>query len=219
MSRTTIRILLGVSIFIAILVTAFAIKSAADGQASAWAVIAAALAVITAVVSAWNAQRVVELEEDRLLPYPYPTFDAKSRYGLILLRVTNHGNTAAHNIKLRWDEAIVDSKGNQVKFEGATESADITILMPKESLSVIVDGNVDFFKIQKRHQYKGEIEFTTPSGRKLKHNFLVDAEMYKGTPTYDDEELKTHYGLQKIPDALSDIRSQLSNIEKKLGSK
>lgn len=219
MSRTTTRILLGVSIFIAILVTAFAVKSAADGQASAWAVIAAALAVITSVVSAWSAQRVVELEEDRLLPYPYPSFDAKSRYGFMLLRVTNHGNTAAHNIKLRWDEPIVNSKGGVVKFEGATDLADIPILMPKESLSVLVDKHLDFFNIQKLHQYKGEIEFTTPSGRKLKHKFLVDAEMYKGTPTYDKEELKTHYELQKIPDAISGIQSQLSKIEEKLGFK
>ncbi len=77
MSRFTTRLLLAFAIFISIIVTAIALKSAVDGKEAAWAVIAASLAVITAVVSSWNAQRVVELEEDRQLPYPYPYFDVK----------------------------------------------------------------------------------------------------------------------------------------------
>jgi hypothetical protein len=41
------------------------------------------LAVITSVIASLNSQRVVELEEDRLLPHVEPSFDLKSRYGLV----------------------------------------------------------------------------------------------------------------------------------------
>jgi len=52
MSRITTRILLGLAAFIAILVIAISFNSANKGVGSAWAVIAASLAVLTPIVSA-----------------------------------------------------------------------------------------------------------------------------------------------------------------------
>lgn len=212
MSRFTTRLLLAFAISISIIVTAIALKSAVDGKEAAWAVIAASLAVITAVVSSWNAQRVVELEEDRQLPYPYPYFDVKSRYGLILLRVTNFGQSAAHNIKIEFDNELIDHKGKSINFISGDGDSNIPILLPQQSISKTVDGHVDFFEQNKVQNYTGTIKFENASGKKMKHPFIIDAEMYAETPTYDKEDLKTHYELQKIPKAIE----ELSNILKSL---
>ena len=64
------------------------------GNNEAWAAVAAALAVLTSVISSWAAQRTVELQEDSQKPYP---IDVSSRYLLLQLRVINFGGSAAHD--------------------------------------------------------------------------------------------------------------------------
>ena len=214
MSRRTTRVLLALAVFIAIIVTAISLKSALAGTEAAWAIIAASLAVITSVVSSWNAQRVVELEEDRQLPYPYPYFDVKSRYGLILLRVTNFGHSAAHNIKIEFDNELFDHRGRSVNFISKDGKSNIPILLPQQSVSKTVDGHVDFFKQQKVQNYTGTIKFENASGKKMEHPFIIDAEMYAETPTYDKEDLKTHYELQKIPKAIEGLSNILKSLQK-----
>ena len=216
MHRIATRLLLAVAIFISIIVAAISLKFALKGIESAWAVIAALLAVITSVVSSWNAQRVVELEEDKQLPYPYPYFDVKSRYGLILLRVTNFGQSAAHNIKIEFDNELLDHKGKPIEFISGKDGSNIPILLPQQSISKTVDGHVDFFKEKKVKNYTGTIKYENASGKKLKHPFIIDAEMYAETPTYDKEDLRTHYELQKIPKAIEDLSNMLKSLKLKV---
>ncbi len=209
MSRTITRLLLAFAIFISLIVTAVALRSAINGSEASWAVIAASLAVITSVISSWNAQRVVELEEDKQLPYPYPYFDVKSRYGLILFRITNFGQSAAHNIKIVFDNELLSRKGILITFTSGNDGVDLPILLPQQSISKTVDGHVDFFKQDKVHKYTGSIKFENASGKKMEHPFIIDAEMYAETPTHDKEDLKTHIELQKIPEALDTINNTL----------
>lgn len=121
MSRTTTRIFLGLALLLAIAVIAVVISRSSSDIASVGVAIAGALAVITAVISAWGAQRVVELEEDRRKPYPYPTFDLSSRYGLVLFRVENSGGSAAHDISLKWDNEPLSSDGKEIRFSPKTK--------------------------------------------------------------------------------------------------
>jgi energy-converting hydrogenase Eha subunit A len=41
-----------------------------------WNTVAASLAVITAIISAWTTQTSFERQEEAQRPYPYPTLDA-----------------------------------------------------------------------------------------------------------------------------------------------
>ena len=209
MSRITTRILLAVSIFIAIIVIALAMRFAIEGKESAWAVIAASLAVITSVVSSWNAQRVVELEEDKQLPYPYPYIDVKGRFGVVLLRIKNFGQTAAHDICIDFTDELLDIHNKPIKFDSTENGVDIPILLPQQSITKTLGGQVDFFNQDKKHKYKGNIRFKNPSGKTMSHSFLVDAEMYGSTITYDEEEIKTHVELQKIPEAINNLAKLL----------
>ena len=217
MSRITTRIFLGITLILAIGIAYFSLTSIQTSTDAAWATLAAALAVVTAMISAWGAQRVVELEEDKQRPYPYPCFDIASRYGLMLLRVINTGGGTAHNISLSWDKPLLSSKGISISFSPDRGTPEIPILMPEQSIAKTVDGHIEFFGMKGNHEYSGVIHFSDASGKRYKHRFILDAEMYKDTPLYSDEELKTHFELQKIPEEIGKIRKELSNLGRMVG--
>lgn len=212
MPRFASRITLALALILSLGVAGFSLYSIGNGISSAWATLAASLAVLTSMISAWGTQRVVELEEDKLRPYPYPCFDATSRYGLLLLRVTNHGGGAAHNIRIAWDEPLKNSKGKAVQFSPDVSEADVSVLLPGQSVSTMVDGYIDFFGTERMHHYAGSLHFRDGGGKNFKHRFVLDAEMYKDTPLYDRENLKTHYQLQHIPDHLKKLSAEVQRI-------
>lgn len=216
MSRLTTRVLLGLSLILAIGVGWLSFGSIDGVDPSPWATLAAALAVVTAVISAWGAQRVVELEEDKQRPYAFPYFDTTSRYGLILFRVANSGGSAAHNIKMKWEEPLLDSKSNEVRFSPTRDDMQIPILFPGQSLARIVDGHVQFFGMDRRHEYRGTISFEDSRGRTFSQPFVMDAEMYRETPSYEREDIKTHFELQKIPSAVQKVENELKRIRSAL---
>jgi hypothetical protein len=216
MSRVTTRIVLGLSLILAIGVAGLSLSVLDSPTAPAWATLAAALAVVTSAIAAWGAQRVVELEEDRLQPYPYPHFDATSRYGLMLLRVTNSGGGVAHDIELEWDRPLTNSGGKEIRFSAERSSPEIPVLMPGQSISMLVDGHIQFFEMKKKHGYSGKIRFKDGTGKTKQHRFVLDAEMLRGTLLHDKEELKTHYEVQRLPDALKKIEMELSRIRSAL---
>ena len=213
MSRITTRIFLGLALLLALAVIGVVISQYNSNVATVGATLAAALAVVTAVVSAWGAQRVVELEEDRQRPYPYPSFDFASRYGLVLFRIENSGGSTAHDISIVWNgDALMNSGGNEVRFSDVGEEIQISVLFPGQSISIMVDGHIKFFNSGQKHQHSGVIKFKDPAGRKYTHQFKMDTEMYRGTPTHSKEENKTQFELQNIPDHLKKIEDELSKI-------
>lgn len=218
MSRVITRIFLGLSLILALAVAGLSLTVLDSPTAPAWATLAAALAVVTSMISGWGAQRVVELEEDRLQPCPYPHFDATSRYGLMLLRVTNSGGGVAHDIDLEWDHSLTNSGGKEIRFSPQRSSPEIPVLMPGQSISMLVDGHIQFFGMKQKHEYSGKVRFKDGRGEKRQHRFVLDGEMFRGTLYHDREELKTHYEVQKIPDALKEIEAELSKIRTALQS-
>jgi len=217
LSRITTRIFLGLALLLALTVIGVVISQSSSNIATVGATLAAALAVVTAVVSAWGAQRVVELEEDRQRPYPYPSFDLSSRYGLVLFRIENSGGSAAHDISIVWSgDSLTNSAGNEVRFSDNNEGIQIPVLLPSQSISKMVDGNIEFFKSEHKHQYSGVIKFQDSAGRKYSHQFKMDAGMYLGTPTHSEEEIKTQFELQKIPEHLKNIEGVLNKIRNEI---
>lgn len=217
MSPLTTRFFLGLTLLLAVAAAVFSISGIQAGQKEAWATLAASLAVVTSMVSAWGAQRVVELEEQRLEPYPYPQFDATSRYGLMLLKITNFGGGAAHNIKLIWDKPLKNSHGQKVGFAQDATSGELSILLPGQHISKIVDGHVQLFQLEGPHIYSGVIEYEDSKGKRRHHKFLLDAEAYKGSPLYDDESINTHHELQKLPERLQALCNEVKKIGQQLG--
>ena len=207
---------MGTALLIAIAVVAMVLTRSDAEISQVGAAIAGALAVVTAVISAWSAQRIVELEEDRQKPYPYPSFDMSSRYGLVLFRIENLGGGAAHDISIDWDGEPLTARGEEVRFGPTAEKSQIPVLLPGKGISKLVDGNIEFFKPGRTRSHSGTISCKDAKGRKYRHAFRMDAEMYLGTPTHSDEELKTHFELQKVPSQLGKLEKELNRIRESL---
>ncbi len=152
-----------------------------------WAIIAALLAVLTSILSAWTAQTALELQEDEKLPNPLVSFDLTSRYGVIQLRVTNNGGGSAHEIRLTWNTPLKNQRGNDVRFHDNPKLADIPILQPHETISVFIDGSHQFFQRYKDSNFTGEIEFRNASGKTTKRPFYMNSFRLS---TLDEENLQ-----------------------------
>lgn len=180
-----------------------------------WMIAAAALAVITSIISAWSSRRVVELQEDAQRPNPYPAFDFTSRYGLAILRVKNMGGTPAHYISLEWDSELKNHNGETIGFPKKVDTPAISVLLPGESISQIIGTHHGFLKAHPDTEYTGFITFQDPSRHTYRRPFRLDARPYTGTPIYDDESPRTHYELQKIPKELEAIRKAVEKLPPK----
>lgn len=177
-----------------------------------WNTVAASLAVITAVISAWITQTLLEKQEDAQRPYPYPVLDAYSRTYLFQLRVLNMGGSTAYDICLKWEKPLLNTEGKPIRFsQGEPE---IPLLLPNASVAVLIDVGHRFLNKYKDAEYSGEIEFKDDpkSNRVFKHNFYINAEMYRGLPAITSEEQDTHEKLQKLPDEVSKVTKELERL-------
>ena len=177
-----------------------------------WAVVAAALAVITSILSSWLALRVLEIQQDEKSPYPYPSIDVRSRYGLMQLRIKNSGGSAARNIFIKWKKPLLNTQGEEVRFTKQGNTPDIPILLPNESVAVLVGGTRAIYELYQDMNYSGIIEFQDVSERKLKQIFYISAETYRSTLDYEDEELRTEMALQKLPEEIEKLRKEVMQI-------
>jgi len=212
MARFLVRLILVAALFVSIGAIWAAFWFLGPSDASTWATVAAALAVITSVISSWTSQRALELQQDAQKPYPYPSIDVESRYGLIQLRVTNYGGGVARDIFLRWKRPLMDSRGELVRFTKQEDVPEIPILLPNESISKFIDGSLLLFQKYTDMNYTGTVEFKDASKRKHRIPFFLSIEKYRSTLTFATEEPKTHHELQKIPQELQKLRGEVSAV-------
>jgi hypothetical protein len=209
LSRTFIRISLAIAFVAAIAIPFLALSLRGADKPETWTVAAAALAVLTSVVSTWSSRRVLELQEDAQRPNPVPSFDFTSRYGLVLFRISNTGDSAAHDIFLEWDVSLTNSSGQQIGFQKIGDDAAIGLLLPRESITQIIDVPHELIARLPDTEYTGFVVFSDALGRQHRRRFRLNARQYIGTPTHDEEWPRTHHELQKIPEELHKIRQAL----------
>jgi hypothetical protein len=165
-----------------------------------WATLTAVLAVIAAVISAWPSLRVLEIQEDATKPCPTPYFDVTSRYGLLQLRVSNIGASVAYNVKLNWDKHPQNAEG-----EDLTALDAIPMLMPHDSVSLLVGVAHEVFEKYPAMRFEGTVEFKDVAAKQRTQRFLCSADGHRHGLTFDNELTRTLYELQKLPKELTDI--------------
>ncbi|HSG15109.1 MAG TPA: hypothetical protein VLE70_02150 [Anaerolineae bacterium] len=142
-------------------------------------------------------------------------FDLTSRFGLALLRVKNTGGMVAHSISLEWTPELRNDKGETIGFPKTNDTPAISVLLPGESISQIIGVHHEFIASHPETEFTGYITFQDPSRYTYKRPFRLDGRPFVGTPTHDDEAVKTHYELQKLPKELADIRKVLEKLSQK----
>lgn len=183
---------------------------------STWATLVAVLAVLASVISAWSSFENVVLQREALKPDLDLSFDFRSRYSLIQLSLINRGGSAAKNIKIEWDNNIVNHKDEIVSFNSASEDYDILKLSQGEELLKNVDVHFSFFEKNEPLVFTGVLKYSDLNEKNYEQLFRLSAEHYKGTLVYDREETKTHYELQKLPKLFDKIILELKHLNKKL---
>jgi hypothetical protein len=209
MSRviTRIALLLGLLSVLWIGIATFSGTQYPDADSRA--LLAALLAVVAAIVSAWTSQRTVEFQEDQLKPNLIPQFDLRNRYLLAQFQVTNLGGSSAYDVEIVWDRPLLKCDDSEVKL--GTKGT-IPALAPGASASVSLGVSHEFMSKNNDTTYEGTIKFRDSSGRRRSKRFVVSAEHERNALTHDREAPKTHYQLQRIPDALEKIRVEISNL-------
>lgn len=215
-SRIIVRVLLVAAFGLAAFAVGFALLGADSPSQVPWSALAAALAVVAAVLSAWTSQRIMELQEDATLPAPYPFFDFTSRYSLAQLRVTNTGSSTAFNINLDWRNPIVDHEGNDIQFPHQEGTPEIPVLAAGDSVSIPIGEAHRFMNQGIDLNYSGSITFETAKGVPHRREFFLSAEMYRKSLDYDEESVKTHFELQKVPKEIASLRQAVSGIRASL---
>lgn len=215
--RKVVRTFLAVASVIAIMAIAMAFYFLSPYEGTTWATVAAASAVIASVITAYNGQRVFEIQQSAQRPYPYPIIDASSRYQLLQLRVRNFGGTAAHDINLDWKNRPLDFQNRPVSFTLQSGAPEIAVLLPGQSIATPIDSEVEFFRKHEDANYTGRVFFKDASARTLHHDFHVSAEQYRLSSSHAEEEPKTYSELQKIPKQLEELRHAVERLRDKKG--
>ena len=209
--KFTLRILFSLFIAGSILLTIISIC------ADEWITTAASLALIIAIISAWIAFETfrdnVEQKEPRLSIIP----DVTSRYGLIQLRLRNHGQNPAYCIKINWNNFPLNHRNEKVTFNkyrcGEYEAL---ILNGNEETSVLIDTHSGFFEKHKSDNltFSGIITYLKKisSTKRISTPFKFSLEHYGSSLDYDVEELRTNVELQKIPKLLKAIKDEIGKL-------
>ena len=185
-------------------------------QADALNALAAALAVITAVIAAWGAQKVIEREDDARRPWPDLSVDVSSRYSLAQLVLGNFGGAPAFDVSIHWDTPLLNSKGNTVTFSERADDVAAAILPNGEKVTAFID---TVSSLVKRNEtiYSGELTYAErPGGKRKSRRFSLDLGKYRQTLIFSDELPRTLHELQAIPGKLDGIRDELQQIRRRL---
>ena len=195
------------AVLVSVSVAVAALLKLGPGDPTAWATLAAVLAVLAAVSSAWTSQRVVELQEDAIAANPMPAFDLRSRYDVAQVRLTNRGGSPAYGITITWSEPLRDEDGREVVL-GADNT--IPVLGPGETAAVALGTAHGFMAKTPDTTRHGIVSFANPSGRRLSKPFVISAEHERRALLHAQETPRTEYELQRIPGELKRIAEAIT---------
>ncbi|PQV65270.1 hypothetical protein B1R32_1017 [Abditibacterium utsteinense] len=188
-----------------------ALKQVSPTKLEPWATVAAALAVIASLFSAWTAQRVFEEQKEKEQPYVYPAINIHDRIGLALLKVTNYGGSSAYGVCIKWENA---PKGmhTAIPFK-SDEGPAIHVLMQGESAAEALNGAAhNFFKENIPAVFKGIISYKNGAGRKFAHPFIVSGEQLRHSLTFITNREGAYDKIADIPKKLDDITGAIEKL-------
>ena len=150
----------------------------------------------------------MEMQEDALKPNLQFSIDARSRYQLVQLRLTNRGRSSAHNVRILWDKGPVDAQGRVPTFG---VDGTISVLHADEYASVLLDVAHEFFQRNPSPTFTGKLEFETAIGT-TKESFVLSGDHVWRGLLHDEEEPKTLFELQKLPASLEKIAEEIRKL-------
>ena len=191
---------------LSLVICAIVLRNQGLVDSGAWATVAAALAVLAAMISAWTSQRQLELQEDATQPAALPALDLRSRTNLAQFTITNHGGSHAYAVSVKWDRPLQGPDGQPVPL-----GAEPIAMIPKgESASVLITSSHDLIRKNQDTTYTGTISYKNSRGRVFSEPFTISAEHERHAMTLATDE-------QELKEDIKRIREALEKIEKTIG--
>jgi hypothetical protein len=163
-----------------------------------YALLAASFGVVIAVWSAWTSFRTAKQAELDRHPYPVPEIDLRSRPGLYLFRVTNHGISAAKEIVIHWDgNEFPRHKDGAPPFSNHDGVSYIPALGPGQSVAAYLGSVLDKDRTL-GNVWKGTVAFRTTTGKRCEEPFVIGDSQYRKALWYDTEWARLMAGLSKF---------------------
>jgi len=127
--------------------------------------------------------------------------------------MANVGGSLAKDVEVKWERPLLNVKGAPVRLSAVPEGPDIIpVLLPGQSTAVLVGVAHRFFDTYKDTTYSGNIRYRNASGDIRKQRFVVSAEVHRQSLVHENEEAITHEKLQKIPERLEEIASEITRL-------
>jgi hypothetical protein len=181
----------------------------------------ASISLTIAIISGWIAYEAFYTQSLNSKPQIVLRLDFRSRYGLVLLVAENLGSKPAFNIRFKWNQDLLNHKGEKVTFSKSISPIDIPVLNAKESTSTIIGTPTTFYeKSEMNLDFDGLVIFNESlnSRKETSYSFQFSFQHYRNSPMDETEEPKTMYQLQMIPQHLDKIKDELNRITKVLSN-
>jgi hypothetical protein len=174
----------------------------------------AAISLFVAILSLAITTITLNQNYDAKLPQIIVDADFSSRYGLLILKISNYGEKTAFDIIITWNKSLENHKGENISTLGDTENQmKIAVLQKGQTIKIAIDEISAFFKKYSDDQlnYDGHIKFKLGKSSifKLSQDFFLNLIPFRKTLYHDDEKIKAFFELQKIPDKLEQIKSEI----------
>lgn len=185
-----------------------------------WNTVAASLAVTTAIIGSWSAQRIIWKQEEELEPKLTAYLDLKSRKGVTLFVIENVGGSTAYNVKIIWKKPLLDLKEEEVHFSSGEKDIDFRRISKGQRFSYFVNGTTELFRKHDSNnellEFWGEIKYKKKikSLFEIVDDFFVSLEPFRKSLNTDDELQGFLHEGAKLHNDLIEINKSLKQVIK-----
>ena len=166
-------------------------------------VIAASLAVITAILSSYGSLKLLENEEDSRRPKVIIEPDLFSMAWHVQISIKNIGFELAENIQI-----IFDKEYQSTRTQQKVNDRDIVSIMPSENIRISIASSVYFLKNDKK-VYKGQLIYCDSKQKKYKDRFCIDFGKYEKSTIYTNDYHEAAEKLTKFPEKMDKLIQEL----------
>ncbi len=123
---------------------------------------------------------------------------------------SNRGGSAAYDVRIEWDNQLQTLDGVPVQIFGP--SGVLPVLLAGDEDTILLGQSNAFLKAHPQTTWSGTIKYQDSTGERRAKSFTLTAEHERLSLVHNEEEPKTQFELQKIPDRLEDIAAELSKM-------
>ncbi len=186
-----------------------------------WNTVASSLAVITAIIGSWSAQRIIWKQQEELEPNIIVYLDLKSRSECTQFVIENKGGGTAYDVKIEWERELRDTKNSTIRFKSGKDNIDFTQMPKGQKFTYFVGITNELFKRDSPLEYYGKIKFKKSSQGILNftNEFFISLEPFRISLNTENDLQEFYKQNTFIHKDLKEINKTLNELSEKIKDK